>query len=49
MRGNPPCPVPIIRLGSSGGDGLTIGGVGTVLLGALRDAREAFLPALMAR
>ena len=45
----PPCPVPLVRLGTTGGQALTVEGHGGQDLGALRKAHEAFLTELMAR
>ena len=45
----PPCPVPLARIGTTGGTALTVEGHGGQDLGALKKAHEAFLPELMAR
>ncbi len=44
-----PCPVALVRLGTTGGSALAIAGLGSIDLAELRRAREAFFPALMAR
>src|SRR5262249_53313162 len=40
--------VPLARLGTVGGDALTLTSTDTILLAALRDRHEAWLPAYMA-
>jgi hypothetical protein len=40
--------VPVKRIGTTGGDAVTVGGV-SVTLAALRDAYEGFFPTLMGR
>lgn len=45
----PPCPVPLARIGTTGGTALSVEGLGGQDIGALRKAHEAFLPELMAR
>jgi phosphoribosylformylglycinamidine synthase len=43
----PGCPVPLARIGTTGGEALAVGGHGAQHLGALRAVHEAFFPALM--
>jgi len=43
----PPCPVPLARIGTTGGAALAIEGHGAMALDALRLAHESFFPALM--
>jgi phosphoribosylformylglycinamidine synthase len=45
----PACPVPLTRLGTTGGTALKVEGAGAQQVAALRMAHEAFLPTLMAR
>jgi phosphoribosylformylglycinamidine synthase subunit PurL len=45
----PPCPVPLTRIGTTGGSALVVEGMGGQDLGALGLAHQAFLPELMAR
>ncbi|WP_374388058.1 phosphoribosylformylglycinamidine synthase subunit PurL [Sandaracinobacter sp.] len=45
----PPCPVPLARLGTTGGTSLKVEGVGAQDIAALQKAHQAFLPDLMAR
>jgi len=45
----PPCPVPIARIGTTGGTMLKVDGVGAQDIDTLALAHQAFLPALMAR
>ena len=45
----PPCPVPLARIGTTGGTALKVEGIGAQEVAALRKAHEATLPALMAR
>jgi phosphoribosylformylglycinamidine synthase len=44
-----PCPVPLARLGTTGGTSLKVEGVGAQDIAALQKAHQAFLPDLMAR
>ena len=39
--------VPTVRVGTTGGDGLTLPGQASILVSSLRDAHRRFLPALM--
>jgi phosphoribosylformylglycinamidine synthase len=45
----PPCPVPLARLGTVGGEAIQVAGLGAQQVAALRMAHEALLPGLMAR
>jgi phosphoribosylformylglycinamidine synthase len=45
----PPCPVPLIRLGNTGGTAVRVEGIGAREVAALLKAHEATLPELMAR
>jgi phosphoribosylformylglycinamidine synthase len=45
----PACPVPLVRLGTVGGNAVAVEGHGAQQVDALRLAHEAFLPGLMAR
>lgn len=45
----PPCPVPLARIGTTGGTALKVEGIGAQEVAALRKAHEATLPARMAR
>jgi phosphoribosylformylglycinamidine synthase len=45
----PDCPVPLARIGTTGGTALRVEGVGAQQIAALALVRESFLPELMAR
>jgi phosphoribosylformylglycinamidine synthase subunit PurL len=45
----PPCPVAMVRIGTTGGTALKADGIGAQDVGALKLAHQAFLPELMAR
>jgi phosphoribosylformylglycinamidine synthase len=43
----PPCPVPLARIGTTGGTAIRVEGHGAMDLGALHAAHQAFFPSLM--
>jgi phosphoribosylformylglycinamidine synthase subunit PurL len=45
----PPCPIAMVRIGTTGGTALKADGIGAQDVGALKLAHQAFLPELMAR